>query len=93
MGKYFRGCEEGYFDLRKVGNINEWHHVVLVYGEQDVKIYVDGEFRLRNVKTVPERSAHVINIDLFKGMDAVIDDVQIFNQALSPESVKLLFTN
>ena len=90
--RYFRGSDLAVFDMRPLeGGIQAWRHVVLAYGPQDVKIYVDGVFRARGVKTVPERNAYVRDLDLFKGMDCVLDEVRLFNKALSDDYVKALY--
>ena len=68
-----------------------WHHVVGTYDRQHVKIYVNGKLKGSNAKTgaMPLNENNTVvgfwNNDFFPGL---IDEVRIYNRALSLEEVK-----
>ena len=87
---------------RAILNPGEWHHVVGTYDEGTVKIYVDG--RQVGTATTPykevrsgghlmmgsywqEKNEWAVGA-MFKGK---LDDVRIYNRAISPHEVKNLF--
>ncbi len=78
-----------------------WNHVVIVYDNRDVSIYingqhqVDGYFSFDSGDTYPDKnlvlgakSHRSIIENYFKGS---IDDVRIFNKALSQSEIELLY--
>lgn len=72
---------------------NSWHHVVLTYNGSNMKYYVDGVFidkALRSWNIVPEklRIGQQVNDDEFWA--GAIDDVRIYNKALSLQEIKTL---
>jgi len=68
-----------------------WHHVVGTYDRQHVKIYVNGKLKGSSDRTgaMPLNWNNTVigfwNVDFFPGL---IDEVRIYNRALSLEEVK-----
>lgn len=78
---------------------NDWHHVVGVYDGANVKVYVDGSLGTSASLTgsvsgsllnfvIGSRSGGVQPV-FWKGL---IDDVRVYNRALSDREVKVLYT-
>jgi len=74
--------------------IGEWHHIAGTFDGKSLKVYIDGEFgaELQSSQELPENEFPVsigqrINPEerFFKGM---IDEVAIFNRALSAEEIQ-----
>jgi len=74
--------------------IGEWHHIAGTFDGKSLKVYIDGEFgaELQSSRELPENEFPVsigqrINPEerFFKGM---IDEVAIFNRALSAEEIQ-----
>ncbi|AWB68034.1 hypothetical protein C2869_17090 [Saccharobesus litoralis] len=81
-------------------SLNQWHHAVLTYDGNSTKFYIDGEFIEQSaaasgdmlVKNTPLTIGHAgtgaSNTEYFYG---AIDDIRIYNRALSAEDVEMLF--
>jgi hypothetical protein len=80
-------------------SLNTWHHVVVVYDGTTMIIYVDG---LRDPNTNAASGIMIggLNSNVYVGMrqggswgptDGYIDEVRIYNRALSPEEIRLLY--
>ncbi len=76
---------------------NEWHHVAMVYNNEEVRIYVDG--RLDAAKVWKDGIA-VNDFDVLIGenaerkgrfFDGLIDDVRIYNYALKESDIMALY--
>ena len=71
-----------------------WYHIVGTYDGQHVKIYVNGRFKGSSVRTgaMPLNGNNTVigfwNTDFFPGL---IDEVRIYNRALSKEEIKNLY--
>lgn len=75
-----------------------WHHVVAVLNREEgtIRMYVDGQHVSKPVRPVPNMGSMVSNSDLKIGVNSPgdfkgsIDDLQVFNRALSFEQIKAL---
>ncbi|MEM0050370.1 MAG: LamG domain-containing protein [Candidatus Bathyarchaeia archaeon] len=74
-----------------------WHHIVAVYDGSYMKIFIDGELSAQTEKTgtiIYDATQHLY-IGTFDGYNApfegVIDEVRIYNRALSDAEVKWLY--
>ena len=76
---------------------NRWHHLAGTYDGSKLNLYIDGVARASVAATgnIADSSARSLNIGrfseggfLFKG---VIDDVQIYNRALSATEIQQLY--
>ncbi len=85
---YYRGSPIASFDLKKADiKPGTWCHVAVAWG-QEVRVYVNGQLKAAAAKNVPERNAHVRDLELFSGLEVTVDDVRIYNAALTPEQIK-----
>jgi hypothetical protein len=92
QGYYYRGSDFTSTDLRQDGlDKNEWVHITLAYS-QKVEVYVNGERRAWTPKTEITRTAHIQDFDLFMGLDAVVQDVRIYNKTLNADEIKALYS-
>lgn len=82
-------------------NDNQWHHVVATYDSTTDSrvIYLDGKVEASDTDSnnIPNTSNYIlIGIDYTvssgRNMNGLIDDVRIYNYALTPELVKTLYT-
>ncbi|HFD32418.1 MAG TPA: LamG domain-containing protein [Gammaproteobacteria bacterium] len=81
---------------------NQWHHVYLTYDGATMNLYVDGQLKdsypvsgvidSQPVLNIGQRNAAVNNgtADTFKGR---LDDIQIYNKALTPEQIMKKYEN
>ena len=87
----------------RVLNDNKWHHVAAVYDGQTIRCYLDGTGPNHPVKTPgPLKKSgwdlcignSVVNYgtDEFLAFNGLIDEVRIYNRALSPDEIKTLAT-
>ena len=76
-------------------NDNEWHHVAFTYDGTTIRLYVDGveDATLDAIIDTGVDGETNVNIgsqlggSLFQGL---IDDVRIYDSALTPEQIKFL---
>ncbi len=77
-------------------NDGEWHHVAYTYDGSDIILYVNGEAEnsltevTLNTGTEGETDVNIGSLLGNQLLVADIDDVRIFDVALSPEDVKIL---
>lgn len=76
--------------------IGEWHHIVGVYDGSTVGIYIDGVYKKSIAKTgtISESSNNLVLGDssqLGYPFNGKLDDVKIFNYALTAEQIKTLY--
>jgi hypothetical protein len=84
----------GYGDDVFISNFWEtgvWHHIALTYDGATARLYADGvevASAAKNWNLVPGRAriGQQVN-DLSEFWDGAVDDVRIYNKALSPEEV------
>ena len=75
-------------------NFGVWYHIVGTYNRQHVKIYVNGKLKGLSVRTgaMPSNGNNTVvgfwNNEYFSGL---IDEVRIYNRALSAEEIKNLY--
>jgi hypothetical protein len=77
-------------------NKDQWNHLLATYNGQHAKVYINGEMEVQvaaNEKIGVNNNPVTIgatgyDVDYFKGS---IDDVRIYNRALSAEEVKALY--
>jgi len=90
------GVSNSLVDSNTTITLNEWHHVVGVKEGTTIKFYIDGKpagsgtiSATRNVSSMRigvDGLSGIGAIDYFNG---VIDDVKIYNRALTPEEISL----
>ena len=84
--------------------INQWHHVAMVYNELNdnkVKLYVNGvldagaqQAGSGAIGDDSDRDLHIGEaVDLNRAFDGSIDEVRIYNRALSIAEIKILYHN
>ena len=86
------------FSKNKI-SLSEWHHVVLVYNNNFMTLYLDGDLQTRMVKAFPttflETDSVLVGVSANKKnsryMEGAIDDIQFFNVALSDKQVDALY--
>ena len=77
-------------------NANEWHHLAAVYNGSAMQLYIDGKLEGTQPWTggIAKNDADVLigeNIEQpNRSFDGLIDDVRIYNYALSEHQVKAL---
>jgi hypothetical protein len=88
-----------YTDSNTLVTNNQWHHIVATYnqGSTLTKLYVDGKYEnqmsyypniINNTYSYIAENPNTVADTYFKGQ---IDDVRIYNYALTPEQVKTLY--
>ncbi len=88
----------GYFFMAQMSNDNKWHHMAAVIEDADppnlhdhVRLYKDGE--LAEIHDIGLLDLHPINtpsgedVTIGKGYQGAIDDVRIYDRALSEQEV------
>jgi len=100
LGIYFGGTWT-YVQTKSVLVADEFHHLVATYDQKDgMKIYFDGELSGTNAGTkgpIDENTDEGVVVGHNYGLadrwwDGVIDEVVIYNRALSKDEVALLYT-
>jgi hypothetical protein len=92
----------GYLYMQDRLNDNTWHHAAAVVEEAElpnlhdhVKIYKDGEVAIIHdigiLDLWPIDTASDLDVTIGKGFEGAVDDVRIYDRALSAEEVELLF--
>ena len=84
-------------------NDGQWHHLVTTFDQsRNVKIYVDGVLLSQQSQNGWDTNATATNFDFWLGglfsensspFDGYVDDLKIYNYALSPTEVTNLYTN
>ena len=74
---------------------NQWHHVAATYDGSTLRVYADGVEAGSTAATSSlystTRDVHIGNADsLNRGLDGTLDEVRIYDKALSAEGVKAL---
>ncbi len=80
-------------------SLSEWHHVVLVYNNNFMTLYLDGDLQTRMVKAFPttflETDSVLVGVSANKKnnrfMEGAVDDIAIFDIALSDKQVNALY--
>jgi len=91
--------DDGWFDSSKTFSVNNWIHIVAVYSSGNVKLFVDGEY-IGEKNFIQDTRPDNSNLRIgrhnsgdpqwFQGR---VDDVTIFNTALSPSEINQLSCN
>ena len=87
---------------QRVGD-GRWHHVAAAYDGQTLRLYVDGgerTKRFKNYRALPKNNWNLYIGNLLVGdgecefvaFDGLIDEVRIYNRALSADEIKTLAT-
>jgi len=74
-------------------SIEKWHHLVMTFDGSNLKTYVDGVYinsAEQTYNALANTKALEIGSENFNGK---IDDVRIYNEAISPYYIKLLYNN
>jgi hypothetical protein len=104
QGIYFYYGDDNFYQSAVLPVLNEWHHLVITYGydgtpNSKCRIYVDG------VESASFPAAKTLNVTDFplqfgsfgglgnSTLDGKLDDVRIYNRALSPAAVQYLFVH
>ncbi|EDN68590.1 conserved hypothetical protein, secreted [Beggiatoa sp. PS] len=78
--------------------INKWYHLVFVLNNKDISLYANGKL-LKTIKSVHnsdiEANGNLLFLvggttEKYQWMDGLIDDVRIYNRALSVDEIKTL---
>jgi len=92
----------GYYYMNPTIHNNTWHHVAAVLEEaelpnlhDDVTLYLDGEIaEVHDIGLLdlwPVETGAALNLSIGKGFTGLIDDVRIYDRALSEEEIEVLF--
>jgi len=92
----------GYYYVNDQINDDQWHHVaaVLVKGDppnlhDSVRLYVDGELaEIHDIGLLdlwPIETGDEIDVRIGQGFNGIIDEVRIYDRALSADEMKALF--
>jgi hypothetical protein len=97
-GGRVEGTAAGDYDFHD----NQWHHVYLTYDGAKMKLYVEGQMKDSHTVAGPIDSAPVLNIghsnatdndgagNFFEGR---LDDIQIYNRALTADEIRQKYKN
>jgi len=84
----------GYTSSNNSLSLNKWHHIFSTYDGTNIRIYINGQLD----KTQPYSNPLVNTTSLlyfgsteYPPIDGYVDEVRIYNRALSPTEVKQLF--
>lgn len=86
-----------YTDGPPPGSANQWHHIVGVYDGLEIKLYVNGVLGsvTQPHTQLTNNTAHALLIGTDEGAgegwDGVVDELRIYNRALSPAEVYDLY--
>jgi hypothetical protein len=70
----------------------EWHHLAMTYDESQIRLYCDGNLDALESHTAPiENLGERLRIGGRAALLGIIDDVRIYNAALSEEQLRILF--
>ena len=78
----------------EVLNDGEWHHIAMTYDGTDIAAYVDAELTWTHTKSLDTHlGAFRIGRSLWNSnsFNGLIDEVELFNRALSPEEIQRIF--
>lgn len=92
----------GFTTLNSTATVNDgnWHHVAFTYSSSGMKIYIDGSLNVSNIVDVNQLTTATSNLfigarslfgTLSKYFNGDIDEVAIFNKALSLSEVGLIY--
>ena len=98
----FTTAAGGIMSDQRVGD-GRWHHVAAAYDGQTLRLYVDGgerTKRFKNYRALPKNNWNLYIGNLLVGdgecefvaFDGLIDEVRIYNRALSADEIKTLAT-
>ncbi len=88
--------QNNYFIKNKIP-LKEWFNIIVVFNESEGKLYLNGKLQ-KNIKNTNNKFNNIS--DLFIGMDlqgaieyhnGQIDDIRIYNRALTAEEVQALY--
>jgi hypothetical protein len=75
-------------------DVNRWYHLALTRDGATYKLYIDGKCVTTDINSaaVPDAAADLTlgNMEGL-GMDGMLNEIMIFNRALSPEEIKSIF--
>ncbi len=86
------------FSKNKI-SLSEWHHVVMVYNNNFMTLYLNGELQNRMVKSFPttflETDSVLVGVTANhknkRYMEGAVDDIQFFDIALTDKQVDALY--
>jgi hypothetical protein len=78
---------------------NKWYHVACVFDNGHMYIYLNGSLNVDEVKGIASAAASTVPISLFRNsemdqrqLDGVMDDVRVYNNALTDVEVLALYS-
>lgn len=89
------GSDEHYFNATSTHKLREWMHVAVTFSAEAITLYLNGE-EAGSSTTIAERPADFRPMLNYVGrsqftadpmLNALVDDVRIYNYALSPEQI------
>lgn len=93
---YVTSGDTNFCSIGNLVSLNQWHHFSLSYRANDIKLYLNGQEVATINETKNNTSAVALiggaNIDPYGGVrffSGLIDEVKIYNYALTPEEVAL----
>jgi hypothetical protein len=93
---HFGVAREDYLNGKASVGSGQWHNVVCIYDGQKMSIYVDGKLDVSRPRTGPIATNNIPvcigeNIELTRRCwHGLIDDVRVYNYALSPNEISAL---
>jgi hypothetical protein len=92
----------GYLYMKAALNDDAWHHVAVVVTEPSpprldgqVKLYKDGELAeiddIGLLDLVPIETGNTLDVSIGRKFKGLMDDLRIYDRALSEDEVKALF--
>jgi len=99
---FFEMGEDAHIGSDAVVADGNWHHVAATYDGQAMRMYIDGRIQKAVRKIVKDIAVNAFDIGIgnsrggpdqneFLGFDGLIDELRIYNRALSEKEVLLLF--
>ena len=79
--------------------LNKWNHVVGVYNGTEMNVYINGvkDNNYNRINGIISLNSHDLIIGNFvqggTAFDGIIDEIKIFNRALSPDEIKASYNN
>ncbi len=68
-------------------NDGNWHHVAMTYSAGTASIYVDGGLQASGARTLTNGASNILGSGLFDPWDGAIDEVAIYDRALSTAEI------
>jgi len=80
----------GRFYLTNLPNPDDWHFIAVIYDGSELSLWVDGVKR-KSVSASGDIAVTTNPLSIGKYLLGAIDEVRIYNRALSPEEIKAMY--